>query len=214
MAKERTREEQAFSVWRRKAEHKLKAKLEQAQDVAVAKELERMENHLKKQHDKWKRDIKAAGESEEFDVLQVTAAGRVHLTEKDAAAFLGIDTEHFRQLLATDENFRRAWDKGVAQGNFEIAEAQLSKARAGNPQMLIWLGKQWLSQRETVGIKAGREDTPEPGSLSVSDVRDSLSGLSDEHLAVLESATKEIKQKRLDKSANVKQLKPGERRAS
>ena len=61
---------------------------------------------------------------------------------REVAATIGIDqktlTAHFREEL----------DRGFADGNIAVRESQFDLAMAGNPQLLIHLGKYWLGQKE------------------------------------------------------------------
>lgn len=55
---------------------------------------------------------------------------------------LNISTESFQKRFAQIAGQARA------RGDMCISHAQMLLARKGNPQMLIWLGKQRLNQRE------------------------------------------------------------------
>ncbi len=51
-------------------------------------------------------------------------------------------------------SFSDAYKKFAAHGNASLRRAQYQAAVAGNPTLLIWLGKQYLDQRDDAGARA------------------------------------------------------------
>jgi len=50
--------------------------------------------------------------------------------------------------LARDEEFCVVHKKGMDEGKTSLRRLQWQTARGGNPTMQIWLGKQYLGQRD------------------------------------------------------------------
>jgi len=75
-------------------------------------------------------------------------AGRIGCTVSEMAALLGVGEsllyEFFKKHPEAKEHFLAA----AAIGRVSLRRAQLRVAEAGNAKMLIWLGKQWLGQRD------------------------------------------------------------------
>lgn len=46
------------------------------------------------------------------------------------------------------EPLKSTWAAGWAKGNISLRRTQKQQADSGNATMLIWLGKQWLGQRD------------------------------------------------------------------
>lgn len=77
--------------------------------------------------------------TQELDLETYAAAG---CTKEEVAARLGISAD------TIDRNFRHILENGIQRRNASLRARQLGLAMAGNPTMLIWLGKQCLGQSE------------------------------------------------------------------
>src|SRR5258706_14645737 len=53
---------------------------------------------------------------------------------------------------AESKKFRQAVERGRSRGRVSLRRLQFEAAQNHNPAMLIWLGKQWLHQQQTVGV--------------------------------------------------------------
>lgn len=53
-----------------------------------------------------------------------------------------------RQTLHKDDQFLYIYKEGMEQGKKSLRRMQWDAAKKGNTTMLIWLGKQYLSQKE------------------------------------------------------------------
>ena len=69
-------------------------------------------------------------------------------TEEEIATYLGCSV----RTLQRDEEFCRVYKKNMAIGKISLRRAQLQSAIKGNITMQIWLGKQYLGQRDTVEV--------------------------------------------------------------
>lgn len=52
------------------------------------------------------------------------------------------------------ESFAETYKKKSAHGKISLRRKQFEVANAGNVSMLIWLGRNWLGQRDTVEVMA------------------------------------------------------------
>lgn len=87
---------------------------------------------------------------------------RIQCTEREAAAVLGISqtllNRHFNKNKRANE-FALAWDDGQAKGHMSLRRLQWRLANKGNAALAIWLGKQWLGQKDIqVAVNASIDD--------------------------------------------------------
>jgi len=75
-------------------------------------------------------------------------------TQSEIAAVLGVSLG----LLEHDPEFQRIHKKGMESGHASLRRMQYKAAEAGNPTMLIWLGKQHLGQRDRMEQEIGGKD--------------------------------------------------------
>ena len=68
-------------------------------------------------------------------------------TQAEIAARFGVDLSTIERRLQLPA-YRNAWEQGRLCGLVSLRSAQFRKALDGNPTMLIWLGKQFLGQRD------------------------------------------------------------------
>lgn len=78
----------------------------------------------------------------QLDEGLILELAKLHCTKKEIAAVMGchVDTlyERYSDLLV----------KGEDEGKVSLKRLQWKSAQAGNVVMQMWLGKQWLGQRE------------------------------------------------------------------
>ena len=77
-------------------------------------------------------------------------------------AALGMTDQEIRHLVGmADTPFRLSYVESVAKGRARLRQslrrAQLKSALNGNPSMLIWLGKQYLNQKDASHLEASHE---------------------------------------------------------
>ena len=78
---------------------------------------------------------------------QVYACAKLGATLEEAAGVLDVHKSTLGRRLKEDA-YGEAWVRGQAQTRRAIREAQLEAAvKDRNPRMLIWLGKQYLGQK-------------------------------------------------------------------
>lgn len=74
-------------------------------------------------------------------------------TQEEIARALGFA----RATFANRKDVTEAYYKGMAEMKLSLRRWQFNAARGGNIQMLIWLGKQYLGQRDAVEEKIESE---------------------------------------------------------
>ena len=82
----------------------------------------------------------------DLDELEKLAA--MHCTQDEVASWFGISQPAICKKLQR-EPFKSRWERGWSKGNISLRRAQMQQAEQGNGTMLVWLGKQWLGQRDT-----------------------------------------------------------------
>lgn len=76
----------------------------------------------------------------------------IHCTGEECAAILEVDYDTLNNSLKSDGfgGFSDYFKKKSASGKMSLRRRQYTKAvDEGNPTMLIWLGKQWLGQKDS-----------------------------------------------------------------
>ncbi len=76
----------------------------------------------------------------------------IHCTGEECAAMLDCSYEHLNNTLKADGHggFLDYFKQKSANGKMSLRRKQYTKAvDEGNPTMLIWLGKQWLGQKDS-----------------------------------------------------------------
>lgn len=97
-----------------------------------------------------------------IDWKKVQSLCKIQCTGEEIAGVLGIDYDTLNNALIRekDTTFSDYFKKHSAGGRFSLRRRQFKIAEEGNPTMLIWLGKQYLGQKEKqeVGLVNGGED--------------------------------------------------------
>ena len=90
----------------------------------------------------------------EIDYTTVEKLANIQCTQDEIASFLGIST----RTLQRDEQFMELFNRGRENGKMSLRRIQWKHAEKSVP-MAIWLGKQYVGQRDKVeytddGMKA------------------------------------------------------------
>lgn len=80
----------------------------------------------------------------EIDYNLCENLAKIQCTQEEIAQMIGVST----RTLQRDEEFCRIYKKGMDQGKMSIRRHQFKSAESGNVTMQIWLGKQYLNQRD------------------------------------------------------------------
>lgn len=86
----------------------------------------------------------------EFDLTKVEMCGYFKATYETMAGFLNCTEPTIRDRMRDEDGeFFKAYKKGFSQMKMKLSEAQLHAAiKNHNATMLIWLGKQYLDQKD------------------------------------------------------------------
>ena len=82
----------------------------------------------------------------------------IHCTQKEIAGVMGVDEETLVRLIRDHYgmSYSEFYEKYSSNGNMSLRRAQFKSAEGGNVSMQIWLGKQWLGQKEQQEISLDR----------------------------------------------------------
>jgi hypothetical protein len=80
-------------------------------------------------------------------IATVSGLAKIQCTHREAAAVLGVARETFEKFLGREEKARAAWENGQQSGLASLRRRQFAMAET-NAAMAIWLGKQYLGQKD------------------------------------------------------------------
>lgn len=80
----------------------------------------------------------------DIDPAQVEALARIACTTAEIASVIGCSSD------TLERRFAAVIEKGRNDGKASVRRMQYKAAMAGNPTMLIWLGKVMLGQKEAI----------------------------------------------------------------
>ena len=84
-----------------------------------------------------------------LNVVDAEKLATLQCTFEEIAAFFDVSVDTVRARSRDDREFSQALQKGREGGRISVRREQFRKAvDQGNVTMLIWLGKQWLGQRD------------------------------------------------------------------
>jgi len=100
------------------------------------------------------------GEQVPVEPVSLNRLSAMMLTVDEMAEFYGISLSTMNRRLRKHE-LRQAYLSGRAHAKANLRIAQLRVAFSGNTQMLIWLGKQYLGQKNTpIGGTSAEDELP------------------------------------------------------
>jgi hypothetical protein len=82
----------------------------------------------------------------------LSGLSRIQCTTKEAAAVLNVSEVTFFAFLKRSKKARETWDNGRENGRAALRRTQFRMAE-NNPTMAIWLGKQYLDQKDQSHIE-------------------------------------------------------------
>ena len=91
----------------------------------------------------------------EIDYAQAEKYSSIMCTQSEIASLLGVSLA----LLEHDPEFIRIHKKGMESGKASLRRMQYLNANKGNATMQIWLGKQYLGQKDKQEI-TGKDGEP------------------------------------------------------
>lgn len=88
----------------------------------------------------------------EIDYATVEKLANIQCTQEEIASFLGISS----RTLLRDEKFNELFAKGRENGKMSLRRIQWKHAEK-SATMAIWLGKQYLGQRDNIEVSNTEE---------------------------------------------------------
>lgn len=80
----------------------------------------------------------------EIEYAAVEKLAALQCTQEEIASFLGCSVD----TLQADEKFSGIYKDGISKGKMSLRRHQWKALEDGNSTMLVWLGKQYLGQKE------------------------------------------------------------------
>lgn len=86
-----------------------------------------------------------------IDWDQVDAMCRIHCTGEEQAAVLNVDYDTLNSACKREKGmgFSEYFKQKSASGKMSLRRKQYTSAMDGNTTMLVWLGKNWLGQKDS-----------------------------------------------------------------
>ena len=85
---------------------------------------------------------------DEKTLQTLSGLAKIQCTTKEASAVLGVSEPTFIDFLKRSLKAREAWDNSQQSGRASLRRMQFASADRGNTTMLVWLGKQYLNQKD------------------------------------------------------------------
>ena len=82
------------------------------------------------------------------DLKLVEDLARIHCTDAEIATMLGFSVDGWRKRVRRSKELVELIEKGKEAGKSSLRRLQWKSATNGNIAMQIWLGKQYLGQRD------------------------------------------------------------------
>jgi hypothetical protein len=93
----------------------------------------------------------------EIDYELVESLASIMCTQEEIANILSKKVEISVRTLQRDEEFCRVFKKGIDNGKMGLRRNQFKMSET-NPTMAIWLGKQYLGQRDNNNADVSNEE--------------------------------------------------------
>jgi hypothetical protein len=81
-------------------------------------------------------------------IKTIEGLAKIQCTNAEAAAVLSVSRETFEKFLGDHLKASEAWNNGKDGGKASLRRIQFGLAQKGNTAMAIWLGKQYLGQKD------------------------------------------------------------------
>lgn len=97
---------------------------------------------------------------DEETLARVKGLGEIQATYAECGAVLGVDKHTFVRFMERNSKAAEIFEQGKQVGLLSLRRAQFQKAiEEKNPTMMIWLGKQYLGQRDVFEHRMGETDS-------------------------------------------------------
>ena len=87
-----------------------------------------------------------------IDLVELEKLCSLHCTDEDLAWYFGVSVRTIEKRRKKVE-FSEAMNRGRAKGRISLRRSQMKLVEKGNAPMSIWMGKQWLDQRDVIPIE-------------------------------------------------------------
>lgn len=98
-----------------------------------------------------------------IDYSLVEKLAHIQCTQAEIAEVVDVSVK----TLQRDREFRRIYEKGMHSGKMSLRRQQWKAAERGNTTMLIWLGKQYLNQKDDADLNEIRKQEMELKKLEL-----------------------------------------------
>ena len=98
----------------------------------------------------------------DYDTVEKLAS--IMCTQEEIASYLDLSV----RTLQRDKEFCRIYKKGLDKGRMSVRRQQYKSAESGSATMQIWLGKQYLGQRDKHDTELSGKDG---GPIEINDTR-------------------------------------------
>jgi len=97
-----------------------------------------------------------------IDWEQVEKLCEMQCTGEEVGAFIGLDYKTLERAIRREfkQGFVEYYKKHSGTGKTSLRRMQWLSAQGGNVTMLIWLGKQWLGQKDKTDISSDGSMSP------------------------------------------------------
>ncbi len=95
---------------------------------------------------------KAGRKAIPIDLIELEKLCSMYCTDEDIAGFFNVSVRTIESRRKKPD-FTEAMNRGRAKGRISLRRAQMKLVEKGNAPMSIWLGKQWLNQRDVTPIE-------------------------------------------------------------
>ena len=92
---------------------------------------------------------KVGAPKKQLDYKLIEDLAMIQCTQQEIANILEVSV----RTLQRDEEFCRIYKKGQDNGKMSLRRMQWKAATEGNHTMLVWLGKQYLDQKDNKDLK-------------------------------------------------------------
>ena len=96
----------------------------------------------------------------DFDYKQLTGLAQMQCTFEEIANFFNCSVKTVQRRYDDDEQFADIIEKGRATGKYSVRKKQFEIMNSGNTQMAIWLGKQYLNQKDKQEVDQYNQTEP------------------------------------------------------
>lgn len=104
-----------------------------------------------------------------IDWEQVDRMCAMHCTGEEQAAVLGVDYDTLNSACKREKKkpFSEYFKQKSATGKMSLRRRQFTTAMDGNTSMMIWLGKNWLGQKDQAEITTDQPTTIQKVQIEV-----------------------------------------------